>query len=186
MYKRQFGEGPDESHTLQTKLQTETIHSSYVSAGTYKYERLAPPVQCPRGCSQWRYSAVKTEAQADSHWTSDVYEAMQVAITRAPDACESEEKDIVDPDSPVDDKELAEQLKHRLGVLDRAEAVELVAKEQLEDETTTDISVRGSFGGICTVSIRNAGHGEAQSGDDRHLRLRIVETRSCRAEPVYI
>ena len=133
-----LGEGPDESHTLQTKLQTETIHSSYVSAGTYKYERLAPPVQCPRGCSQSRSSAVKTEAQADSHWTSDVCEAMQVTTTRAPIACKSEEKGIVDPDWPIDDKELAEQLKHRLGVLDRAEAVELVKEEQLEDETTTE------------------------------------------------
>ena len=181
-----LGEGPDESHTLQTKRQTETIPWSYVSAGRYKYQRLAPPVQCPRGCSQSRSSADTTEAQADSHWTSDVDEPMQVAITRAPDACESEEKDIVDPDSPVDDKELSEQLKHRLGVLRRAEAVESVAKEELEDETTTDISVRGSLGGTCTVSMRNVGHGEAQSGDDLHQHLRLLETISSRGEPVSV
>ena len=147
-------ERPDESHTLQTNRETETIPWSHVSTGRYMYQRLAPPVQCPRGCSQSRSSAETKEAQAGSHWTSDVDEARQVAITPARDACEPEEEDIVDPDSPVDDKELSAQLMDRLGVLRRAEVVDLVAKEELEDETTTDITFGGSFGGIGGVGIR--------------------------------
>ncbi len=147
-------EHPDVSHTLQTYRETEMIPVADVVPSSYKYQRLAPPVQCARGGSQSRSAQDSKEAQAGSHWTSDVDEARQVAVTRARDACESEETYIVDPDLPIDDKELSEQLKHRLGVLRRAEVEELVSKEELEDAATTDITFQGSVWDIATGSIR--------------------------------
>ena len=54
----------------------------------------------------------------------------------------SEEEEIVDPDSPVDDKELSEKLKEKLGVFRREEVEVIVVKDELEDETANDRTER--------------------------------------------